>query len=218
MTTKRKPAKSVTLEEERKNRDRHFGLARTLRSPHIGSGAKSPGGMSSFPRAPHCTLRALPACQAMSQRRQRYLPRVALVDVPGVDELGSAITLPQIEPDADLDADEPDTDNEGIDGAKERLVGVAAAGLVEATSEGQTVRRDRKETVQLWAEELGRRRLVLGGGSGQDWSEGRGDERTGEARQTRTLDGTETLHHTETIAHCNTQIATQFPPVNQLVL
>jgi hypothetical protein len=85
-------------------------------------------------------------------------------------------------------------------------------GLAEATSEAQAVRRDRKETVQLWAGELGRERLVLGGGSGQDWSEGRDEERTGDVRQTRTLDETETLHRTETIARCHTQIATQFPP------
>ena len=54
----------------------------------------------------------------------------------------------------------------------------------------------------------------MGGRSGQDWSEGRGDERARDVRQTRTLDGTETLHRTETIAHCNTQIATHLPPVN----
>jgi hypothetical protein len=34
-------------------------------------------------------------------------------------------------------------------------------GLAEATSEGQAVMRDRKETVRLWAGELGRERLVL---------------------------------------------------------
>jgi hypothetical protein len=50
-------------------------------------------------------------------------------------------------------------------------------GLAEATSEGQAVRRDGKEKVQLWTGELGKERLVLGGGSGQDWSEGRGEER-----------------------------------------
>ncbi|KAJ7810928.1 hypothetical protein B0H13DRAFT_1927094 [Mycena leptocephala] len=33
-------------------------------------------------------------------------------DVPGADVVGSAITLPKVEPDADLDADEADTDNE----------------------------------------------------------------------------------------------------------
>lgn len=50
--------------------------------------------------------------------------RVALVDVPDADGLGSAITLPQIE---DLDADEADIDNDGVNKVKERLVGVAAA-------------------------------------------------------------------------------------------
>jgi hypothetical protein len=47
--------------------------------------------------------------------------------VPGADVLGSAITLPKVKPDADLDADEADTNNEGVDEAKERLVGVATA-------------------------------------------------------------------------------------------
>jgi hypothetical protein len=37
-------------------------------------------------------------------------------------------------------------------------------GLAEANSEGQAVRRDRKETVQLWAGELGRGRLLGRGG------------------------------------------------------
>ncbi|KAJ7791604.1 hypothetical protein B0H13DRAFT_1935921, partial [Mycena leptocephala] len=87
--------------------------------------------------------------------------RLELVDALGADELGSAITLPKVEPDADFDADEPDTNNEGIDEAKERLGGRSGVelfheGLVEGTSEGQGVRRDRKEKVWLWARELGR--------------------------------------------------------------
>jgi hypothetical protein len=64
--------------------------------------------------------------------------------VPGADELGSAIILPKVKPDADLDADEADTDDEGIDEAKERLF---HEGLVEATSEGEAVSRDRREKV-----------------------------------------------------------------------
>ncbi|KAJ7806177.1 hypothetical protein B0H13DRAFT_2486632 [Mycena leptocephala] len=130
--------------------------------------------------------RALPARQAISQWQQRHRPRVALVDVPGADELGSAITLPQIKPDADLDVDEPDTDNEGTDEAKERLVGVAAAVWSCFTRAWwRRLRRGRRSG------ETGRRRcgygrgaregaISIGGGSGQDWSEGRSDERTGD--------------------------------------
>ncbi len=65
--------------------------------------------------------------QVISQGRQQHRPRVALVDVTGADELGSAMTLPKVKTVADLDADEGDTDNKGTDEAKERLVGVAAA-------------------------------------------------------------------------------------------
>jgi hypothetical protein len=62
----------------------------------------------------------------------------------GADELGSAIILPQIEPDTDLDADEADTET-GCGGRSG--VELFHEGLAEATSEGQAVRRDRKEKV-----------------------------------------------------------------------
>ncbi|KAJ7861477.1 hypothetical protein B0H13DRAFT_1900497 [Mycena leptocephala] len=106
----------------RKEKLRHVGLARRLRSPHIGSGENSPRETSSFPR--------------IRRRRQRakQSPTAAAASVPGctrrrasADELGSAITLPKVKLDADLDTDEADTNDEGVDEAKERLVGMAAA-------------------------------------------------------------------------------------------
>jgi hypothetical protein len=97
--------------------------------------------------------------------------------------LGSAIPLPKVKPDADLDADEADTNNESVDQANERLVGVAAAVWNCFTRAWQRrLRRGR------WSGETGRRRcgyglgareISFGGGSSQDWSEGRGEERTG---------------------------------------
>lgn len=50
LVTKRKPATTATLEEVRRNGDRHVGLARRLRSPHIGSGDNGLRETSSFPR------------------------------------------------------------------------------------------------------------------------------------------------------------------------
>ncbi|KAJ7806174.1 hypothetical protein B0H13DRAFT_1929758 [Mycena leptocephala] len=115
--TKRKPARSATLEEERKNGDQHVGLARRLRSPHIGSGDNGPRETSSFPQI--CRRRT-------GWQRHRHGGRTRRR--AGADERGSAITLPKVKPDAELDADEADTDNEGVDEA-----------------EGQAVMRDRKE-------------------------------------------------------------------------
>ncbi|KAJ7851350.1 hypothetical protein B0H13DRAFT_1905222 [Mycena leptocephala] len=67
------------------------------------------------------------------------------------------------EPNADADADEADANEEGVNETKERLVGVAAAAQrgstsapAEPTLVEQAVRRDRKETVYLWAREFGR--------------------------------------------------------------
>jgi hypothetical protein len=131
-----------------------------------------------------CGLRTTlpPARQTISQWRKRHRSRVELVDVPGADELGSAITLPKVKPDAYLDADEPETDNEGVDEAKERLVGVAAAVWNCFTRAWRRrIRRDRRSC------ETGRRRCIYGlgssGGSGQDWSGGRGEERAGNVPQ-----------------------------------
>jgi hypothetical protein len=77
--------------------------------------------------------------------------------VPGSNELGGTIILPlatEVEPDADADADEADANEECVNDAKKRLVGVAAAvqdGSARAPAEptlGESaVRRDREEMV-----------------------------------------------------------------------
>jgi hypothetical protein len=43
--------------------------------------------------------------------------------VPGADVLGSAITLPKVKPDADLDADEADADEEGVNESERECAG-----------------------------------------------------------------------------------------------
>ncbi|KAJ7893971.1 hypothetical protein B0H13DRAFT_1886135 [Mycena leptocephala] len=87
-----------------------------------------------------------PARREISQRQK---------DAPGADVLGSVITLPKVKPDADLDADEADTDEGlGVNEAEKRLVGVAAEaqkgsarGASGPTLEERALRRGRKETV-----------------------------------------------------------------------
>ncbi|KAJ7810927.1 hypothetical protein B0H13DRAFT_1927093 [Mycena leptocephala] len=114
-----------------------------------------------------------PARQTISQWQQPHRPRVALVDVTGADELGSAITSPQIEPDADLDADEADTDNEGRCGTVSRGPGRSdfggTGGHARQEGDGAIMGRGAREGANS-----------IGWGRGQDWSEGRGGERTGD--------------------------------------
>jgi hypothetical protein len=87
----------------------------------------------------------------MSQRQQ---------DVSSADVLGSAITLTKVKPDADLDADEADINNEGVDEANERVVGVTAAVWNCFTRAWwRRLRRDRRPC------ETGRRRCSYGLGS-----------------------------------------------------
>jgi hypothetical protein len=124
VVTKKTPAKSKTTHEE-KTEDLCIALARRLGSLHIGSGDNGASETSSVPQirrlwATHYSIAVapnnLPVAEAASAR-------VELVDVPGADELGSAVALPKVKPDANLDTNEADTDNEGVDEAKERLVG-----------------------------------------------------------------------------------------------
>jgi hypothetical protein len=178
----------------------------------------------SYMLAPHCTLCAPPARQEISQQRQRHRPRVALVeDVPGADELGRAITLP-LEPDADLDADEADTNNEGVDEAKERLVGVAAAVWNCCTRAWRRrLRRDRQSC------ETGRRRCGYGLGSSGESDylvgvEGRCEEVCEQGIEGRTEDEASThLERDRTSSmqrgRCSLhpKITIQFPPVDHLV-
>ncbi|KAJ7861480.1 hypothetical protein B0H13DRAFT_1900500 [Mycena leptocephala] len=134
---------------EEKTEDRCIALARRLGSPHIGSGDNGPSETSSFPR-----IRRLWTTHYSTTSAPSNPPTAAaastpgrLVDAPGADELGGAITLPKVEPDADLDADEPETDDEGIDEAKGRLVWVATAVWNCFTRAWWRLRRDRKEKV-----------------------------------------------------------------------
>jgi len=87
---------------------------------------------------------------APSRTNARAAFALVLAEVFGADELGGAVTDdPETEPDVD-----PEAEDDGVNEAKERLVGVAAAAQnfctrasAEATSEGQEVRQVRKAEV-----------------------------------------------------------------------
>jgi hypothetical protein len=84
-------------------------------------------------------------------------------DVPGADVLGSAITLPKVKPDADLDADEADADEEDVNEANEsaqaRWDGVkplrGGPGRADLRGAGGETRQEGDGVVMCWGTQEG---------------------------------------------------------------
>ncbi|KAJ7861465.1 hypothetical protein B0H13DRAFT_1900488 [Mycena leptocephala] len=111
-----KPEVLVSYEDQR---------GRELGSTQIWRRDNGPRETSSFPRIRRCCTAHSGAANALNN-----LPTAAAASAPGSNELGGAIILPlapEVEPDADADADEADANEECVNDAKKRLVGVAAA-------------------------------------------------------------------------------------------
>ncbi|KAJ7861471.1 hypothetical protein B0H13DRAFT_2568099 [Mycena leptocephala] len=153
---------------KKKRKLRHFGLARRLRSPHIGSGYNSPRQTSSFPRR-----RQRRTVHSGAASVPRNLPMVAAASAPGrtrrragCDELGSAITLPKMRRRRDWL------------GWPQRCGAVSRGpGGDDFGGAGGQARQEGDGAVMGGGARDGA--ISIGGGSGQDWSEGRGEERAG---------------------------------------
>ncbi|KAJ7791638.1 hypothetical protein B0H13DRAFT_1935906 [Mycena leptocephala] len=152
-----------TRHERKKHRRKYYGATNCANDEmECLLVTKRPPAESETPREKRKTdicarRRQIRTTNAVTLRSLLTAAAVVFTDVPGSNELGGAILLrlaPEVEPDADADADKADTNDECVNDAKERMVGVAAAvqdGSARAPAEPtlgeQAVRRDRKEMV-----------------------------------------------------------------------